>query len=70
MAGLFGKVARFARSPHGQQAIRRAQAAAKDPATRRKLDAGVDRVRQQVSKRRGGGGTGGGPVAGPPPGQP
>jgi len=81
VAGLFSKVTRFARTPQGQQAIRKVQDAAKDPATRRRINSGVDRVRQQVSGRRGGGagggtpggpvgGTPGGPVPGRPPQQP
>ncbi|WP_432536550.1 hypothetical protein [Kineococcus arenarius] len=55
-AGLLGKVTRFMSTPQGrrltQQAARRVQAAAKDPATRRKIDAAVSQLR-----RRGSGGT-------------
>ncbi|MCI2238924.1 hypothetical protein MO973_29320 [Paenibacillus sp. TRM 82003] len=56
--GLLGKVTRFLSTPQGrrfaQEATRRVQTAAKDPATRRKIDTAVAQLR-----RRGGGGTGG-----------
>jgi len=59
MASLFGKLAGFARSPQGRkvidQASRKAQQLAKDPATRAKIDQGTARVRAEVDKRRGGG---------------
>lgn len=59
MASLFGKLAGFARSPQGRkvidQASRKAQQLAKDPATRAKIDQGAARVRAEVDKRRGGG---------------
>ncbi|MBC7640497.1 MAG: hypothetical protein H7231_12040 [Rhodoferax sp.] len=59
MASLFGKLAGFARSPQGRkvidQASRKAQQLAKDPATRAKIDQGAARVRSEVDKRRGGG---------------
>ena len=42
MASLFAKISKFAQTPQGQRMIRqattRAQAAAKDPATRAKID--------------------------------
>ncbi len=57
MASLFGKLAGFARSPQGRkvidQASRKAQELAKDPATRAKIDQGTARVRAEVDKRRG-----------------
>lgn len=49
MAGLFSKVARFAASPQGQQAIAKARAAASDPKNRAKLNELVTKV-----QRRGG----------------
>ena len=59
MASLFGKLAGFASSPQGRkvidQASRKAQQLAKDPATRAKIDQGNARVRAEVDKRRGGG---------------
>ena len=70
MAGLFSKLTRFASSPQGQQAIRKAQQAAKDPATRRKIDIGLERVRREIARRGGGGGTPGGTPSGPVPGRP
>ncbi|WP_337062353.1 hypothetical protein [Kineococcus sp. G2] len=52
--GLVGKVTRFLSTPQGrrvaQEATRRLQTAAKDPATRRRIDAAVSQLR-----RRGGG---------------
>ena len=67
MASLFGKLAGFARSPQGRkvidQASRKAQQLAKDPATRAKIDQGAARVRAEVDKRRGGGT----PPSTPPP---
>lgn len=52
MAGLFGKITRFARSPKGQQVIRqagdKAQRIAKDPATKAK----ISDVRGKFAKRR------------------
>jgi hypothetical protein len=60
MASLFSKVAQFATSPQGKQAIRsateKAQELAKDPKTRAK----IDDVRRRF---QGGGGTGTGPAA-------
>lgn len=64
MASLFSKVAQFANSPKGRQAIRqasdRAQQLAKDPKTRAKID-GVRR-RIQGGGSGGQGGTGAGPA--------
>ena len=37
MAGIFSKVSAFARSPQGQKLIKQAQAAAKDPQNRAKV---------------------------------
>ena len=63
MASLFSKVAQFANSPQGKQAIRsateKAQELANDPKTRAK----IDDVRRRVQGGRGGTGTGTGPVA-------
>ena len=51
MASLFDKVAKIARSPKGQQAIdqasRKAQELAKDPATRARLE----QVKRRFGKR-------------------
>jgi hypothetical protein len=61
MASLFSKVAQFANSPQGKQAIRsateKAQALARDPKTRAK----IDDVRRRL--QGGGGGTGTSPAA-------
>ena len=38
MAGLMGRLAKLARSPQGQKLAGQAKRAAKDPATRRKID--------------------------------
>jgi hypothetical protein len=58
MASLFSKVAQFANSPKGKEAIRsateKAEALAKDPKTRAK----IDDVRRRVQGNRGGTGTG------------
>ena len=58
MASLFSKVAQFANSPQGKQAIRsateKAQQLAKDPKTRAK----IDDVRRRLQGGRGGTGTG------------
>ena len=52
MAGLFSKVSRFLSSPEGKrltnEAVKRAQALAKDPATRQK----VADARRRISKPR------------------
>ncbi len=50
MAGMFGKLSQFARSPKGRELTEKAQRAAKDPATRRKI---AD-ARNRLAKRRGG----------------
>jgi hypothetical protein len=54
MASLFSKVAQFANSPKGKEAIRsateKAEALAKDPKTRAK----IDDVRRRVQGGRGG----------------
>ena len=61
MASLFSKVAQFANSPKGKQAIRqatdKAQQLAKDPKTKAKID--------DVRRRIQGGGRSGGAGAGP-----
>jgi hypothetical protein len=61
MASLFSKVAQFANSPKGKQAIQqateKAHQLAKDPKTRAKIDG----VRRRIQGGRGG--TGAGPVA-------
>ena len=71
MASLFGKLAGFARSPQGRkvidQASRKAQQLAKDPATRANIDQGTARVRAEVDKRRGGGTPPSTPPAATPP---
>ncbi|MCW2677622.1 MAG: uncharacterized protein JWR70_2662 [Modestobacter sp.] len=58
MASLFTKVVQFANSPKGKQVIRqatdKAQAMAKDPKTR----ARIDDVRRRVQGGRGGNGSG------------
>ena len=58
MASLFSKVAQFANSPKGKQAIRsateKAQELARDPRTRAK----IDDVRRRIQGGRGGTGTG------------
>jgi hypothetical protein len=60
MASLFNKVVQFANSPKGKQAVRqateKAQALAKDPKTRAK----IDDVRRRIQGGRGG--TGAGPA--------
>jgi hypothetical protein len=62
MASVFDKVAQFARSPKGQQALRqvsqKAQQVAKDPKTK----ARIDDARRRFSGGRGTG-TGGTPTA-------
>jgi hypothetical protein len=56
MANLISKVTRFASSPKGRRAIEaartKAEQMAKDPATRAKIDQGVNRVKGEVDKRR------------------
>ena len=65
MASLFGRVAKFASSPQGKQALNKAKLAANDPKNRAKLTGLMGKV-------RGGGNDGGAPGAGPtqPPTQP
>lgn len=75
--GFLGKVTKFASSPKGRRAVEqarvKAERMAKDPATRAKIDAGVDKIKGQVDRRRRGQGGGtpppptGPPPAGPPP---
>ena len=48
MAGLFGKVSKFARSPHGQRVIRQATDYARSEKGRRHLDT----ARQKLAARR------------------
>ena len=64
MASMFSKVAQFANSPKGKEAIRqatdRAQQLAKDPKTRAK----IDDVRRRIQGGRGGSGTGTGGAGG------
>jgi len=50
MAGLMGKMARFASSPQGQRMIAKAREAAADPKNRAKLNEMVSKAQQ----RRGG----------------
>ncbi len=47
MAGLAGKLARFARSPKGRQLAERAQSYAKSPEGKRK----VEQIRGRMGKR-------------------
>jgi hypothetical protein len=37
MAGLFNRIGRFARSPQGKRLMEKAQRAARDPRTRRRI---------------------------------
>ncbi|MEA2479146.1 MAG: hypothetical protein QOJ07_1068 [Thermoleophilaceae bacterium] len=48
MAGMIGRVARFARSPQGQKLTRKAMEIAKDPATRQKIEG----YRRKLADRR------------------
>ena len=48
MASLFNKVAQFARSPKGRELTDRAKEMAKDPDTRRKLEA----LRAKAGRKR------------------
>ncbi|HZI97228.1 MAG TPA: hypothetical protein VFD41_06845 [Actinomycetales bacterium] len=56
MAGFMNKVTKLANNPKGRRAIEqarvKAEQMAKDPATRAKIDAGVNRVKGEVDKRR------------------
>ncbi|MBW3641253.1 MAG: hypothetical protein KY451_15720 [Actinobacteria bacterium] len=65
MAGLFGKVARFASSPQGRAAIGKAKTAASDPRNRAKIDGLVGKVKGRG--RRPGPGQPGPGQQGPPP---
>ena len=47
MAGLFDKVAKFASSPQGRQAIAKAKAAASDPKNRAKINEVVAKVQRK-----------------------
>ena len=47
MAGLLGKVARFAGSPQGRAAIGKAKTAANDPENRAKIDGLVGKVKDR-----------------------
>ena len=47
MAGLMGKVAKFASSPQGQRAISKAKAAASDPKNRSKINDLVAKVQRK-----------------------
>lgn len=47
MAGFLGKVSAFARSPQGRRIIQQVQTAAKDPATRAKVQSQA----QEISKK-------------------
>jgi len=74
-SSMFGKAVRWARSPQGQRAIARAQQAAKDPATRAKVQQlrgraeamakdpatreKIDKVRERLNRRPGDGGPAG-----------
>ena len=51
MAGLMGKLAAFARTPQGQQAIRKAQQAASDPRNRTKINQLVAKVQRRGGAR-------------------
>ncbi len=52
MAGLFGKVAKFASSPQGQRAIAKAKTAAGDPKNRAKINQLVSRVQRKGGQPR------------------
>ena len=70
MAGFLSKVTKFANNPKGRRAIEqarvKAEQMAKDPATRAKIDAGVDRIKGEVDKRRRGTGSDKSPPPPPP----
>lgn len=53
MAGLFSKVSRFARSPQGQKLVQQAQAAAKDPKNRAKVEQLGNQLRTRAEALRG-----------------
>ncbi len=48
MSSLMGRISRLARSKQGRQMMDRAQRAARDPATRRK----ISEARQRLGKKR------------------
>lgn len=48
MAGLLGRLGRFARSPQGQKLAGQAKRAAQDPATRRK----IEDARRRLGRKR------------------
>lgn len=64
MASLFGRVAKFASSPQGKQALNKAKLAANDPKNRAKLTGLMGKVR---GGGKDGGKDGGAPGAGPTP---
>ena len=47
MAGLFGKVAKFASSPQGRKLIDKAKDAAEDPKNRAKIEQATQRLRRK-----------------------
>lgn len=47
MAGLIGKVAKFASSPQGQRAVAKAKATANDPKHRDKINGLVSKVQKK-----------------------
>ena len=47
MAGLLGKVAKFAQSPQGQKAIAKAKQAAADPKNKSKIDGIMAKVQRK-----------------------
>ena len=47
MAGLLGKVAKFAQSPQGQRAIAKAKQAASDPKNKEKISGLVAKVQRK-----------------------
>ncbi|GAA3631983.1 hypothetical protein GCM10022223_57610 [Kineosporia mesophila] len=48
MAGFLGKFSAFARSPQGKKLIQQVQTAAKDPATRAKVQAQAQQISKQL----------------------
>lgn len=53
MAGLFSKVSKFARSPQGQKLMQQAQAAAKDPKNRAKVEQLGNQLKTRAGALRG-----------------
>lgn len=53
MAGLFSKVSKFARSPQGQKLMQQAQAAAKDPKNRAKVEDLGNQLKSRADALRG-----------------